>query len=274
LWQILALDLAAAMLFSVAPVATQLLARYSAAAGEHPGRYGVALGAATALAYVPLAAIFEPWDIGQIGPFAVFPSRLLYFAVYFFAGVGIGSTALDRGLLRPDGLLSCRWGLWSGLALATFGTWLLLAALTTEGAPAGIGPIPHLAMVANLVFAFSSAIGCLAFAAIFLRFGRKHRAIAENLSDNGYGIYLVHYVFVVWLQYMIFDLTLPAVAKAGIVVTGALLLSWGISYAAGRTAIGALLLGVGRRTVRATASEPIRHLGSALSAAERNGHAT
>lgn len=265
LWHILVFDIAAAALFSLSPRAGQWLARWSGAAADRPGRYCIALGTATALAYVPLAAIFRPWALGQIGPFVWFPSRFLYFAVYFFAGVGIGTHAIDRGLLRSDGLLPRRWAFWSALALATFGAWLLLAALTADSTPLGFGPIRHLDIVANLVFALASAVGCLAFAAIFLRFAKRPRALAQNVADNAYGIYLIHYVFVVWLQYLLFDLALFAVAKAAIVVAGAFLAGWGVSNASRRTAVGALVMGVGRRARPATARD---HSGSVPGSAD------
>ena len=57
---------------------------------------------------------------------------------------------------------------------------------------------------------------------------------------NAYGIYLVHYLFVVWLQYLLIGIVLFAVAKAVIVFTGALLLSWGVVTAFGRALSGAL----------------------------------
>src|SRR5207247_10998298 len=58
-----------------------------------------------------------------------------------------------------------------------------------------------------------------------------------------YGIYLVHYVFVIWLQYILLGVALFAAAKAAIVFTGALALSWATSAAVCRLPIGARLMG-------------------------------
>ena len=41
----------------------------------------------------------------------------------------------------------------------------------------------------------------------------------RSWSENAYGIYFVHYVFVLWLQYLLLDVALPAVVKAAIVFT-------------------------------------------------------
>jgi hypothetical protein len=55
-----------------------------------------------------------------------------------------------------------------------------------------------------------------------------------RLSDHAYGIYFFHYVFVLWLQYMLLDLLLIAPLKAAIVIAGALLLSWAASTMTGQ----------------------------------------
>jgi hypothetical protein len=47
-------------------------------------------------------------------------------------------------------------------------------------------------------------------------------------------IYFFHYVFVLWLQYMLLDLLLIAPLKAAIVIAGALLLSWAASTMTGQ----------------------------------------
>jgi surface polysaccharide O-acyltransferase-like enzyme len=53
--------------------------------------------------------------------------------------------------------------------------------------------------------------------------------VLESLSSNAYRIYLVHYVFVVWLQYALLAIAFNAVGKAAIVFAGALALSWMVS---------------------------------------------
>ncbi len=247
LWQILVLDLAAAALFALAPGAGAWLARWSSRAGDFPARYCAALTAICALGYLPLAAIFTPWDLGQIGPFAYFPSRLLYFAIYFFAGVGVGVNGIDSGLLRADGALPRRWAWWLALTLVATLVWMVLTALTIDSAPLGVGPIPYLDVVANLMFALASTAACLAFAAVFLRLAKERWRATESLSDNAYGIYLLHYPFVVWLQYLLLGGSLLAIAKGAIVSAGSLLASWLLAIGFARTSVGAFLIGAARR---------------------------
>jgi hypothetical protein len=52
--------------------------------------------------------------------------------------------------------------------------------------------------------------------------------LLDNLTQNAYGIYLVHYVFVTWLQLWLFGADLSAVVEATLVFAGMLLLSWSL----------------------------------------------
>ena len=55
-------------------------------AGVRSGRYFIVLVGISALAYMPLAAAFKPWEWSQFGPFAFQPGFTLEYVVYFFAG--------------------------------------------------------------------------------------------------------------------------------------------------------------------------------------------
>ena len=51
----------------------------------------------------------------------------------------------------------------------------------------------------------------------------------DNLAACAYGIYIVHYTFVTWLQYGLLRSDQSVVLKALLVFVGALLLSWGVT---------------------------------------------
>jgi hypothetical protein len=51
-------------------------------------------------------------------------------------------------------------------------------------------------------------------------------------------MYLVHYVFVVWLQYALLGSDIPAILKAAVVFTGTFVLSWGASVGLSRLLAG------------------------------------
>jgi hypothetical protein len=46
------------------------------------------------------------------------------------------------------------------------------------------------------------------------------------MRPQAYGIFLVHYIFIIYLQYAVYDLQLPAFVKFAIVFVGTLSLSW------------------------------------------------
>ena len=54
---------------------------------------------------------------GPIPDLSVQFCRPLLYAVYFFAGVGLGAAGIDRGLVAADGVLARRWNYGSASAL-------------------------------------------------------------------------------------------------------------------------------------------------------------
>ena len=79
--------------------------------------------------------------------------------------------------------------------------------------------------------------------AVQLRGGTtKENLVADSLSANAYGIYLIHYLFVIWLQYALLGISMPAFAKAATVFIAALVMSWMVSIALSHTSFGARLL--------------------------------
>jgi surface polysaccharide O-acyltransferase-like enzyme len=71
------------------------------------------------------------------------------------------------------------------------------------------------------------AAATIAWFAIVVRFVRRPTALGDSLAANTYGIYLLHYAAVIWLQYALLDLAGYAIVKATLVFVVALLLSWG-----------------------------------------------
>ena len=59
--------------------------------------------------------------------------------------------------------------------------------------------------------------------------GRNHLRLLDAMRPSAYGIFLVHYIFIIWLQYAVYDYSWPAVVKAAVVFAGTLALSWGLT---------------------------------------------
>ncbi len=244
LWQLLTLTVVAAGLHRYAPHLVKTIGWWSSSAGTHPGRYFIGLATASALAYVPLALAFTPWSWSSHGPFALQLSRPLHYAVYYFAGLGVGAYGLERGLLAPEGMLARRWAVWLASALAALFLWMGLTALAMRFATS----VPFgLQVAVGISFAVACASGCFFVLAGCLRFGTIRSRICDSLADNSLGMYLVHYVFVVWLQYALLGMAWFAIAKAMIVFGGTLLLAWTTTVSMRFVPFGWRLIGAERQ---------------------------
>jgi len=89
---------------------------------------------------------------------------------------------------------------------------------------------------AALGFVLACASGCFVLLALCLRFASERTRILDSLSVNAYSMYLLHYVSIVWLQYLLLPITLFAAGKAAIVFSGTLALSWVAAVAFGNVA--------------------------------------
>jgi glucans biosynthesis protein C len=238
LWQLLALTVLVTALRRFAPGWVERLGWLSSRAIDQPVWYFVGLATICALAYVPLALAFTPWQWSEYGPFSMQSSRPLLYAVYYFAGLGMGVCGLGRGPLATDGKFAGRWRLWLGIALTSFVAWMGLTALGMNDTAQFL---PQLG--SDISYALAGASGCFFMIAVFLRFGARRSRILGCLSHNAFGLYLFHYVFVVWLQYALLGLALIAVAKAAIVLAGTLALAWAATAALRFSRFGSRLIG-------------------------------
>jgi len=83
---------------------------------------------------------------------------------------------------------------------------------------------------AACVTVFSVAIMFLILA-YFLRFKQSGWSILDPMQPAAYGMFLVHYPIVLWLQYWMFDFDIPAIAKALIAFVLTVVLSWAATAA-------------------------------------------
>ena len=71
----------------------------------------------------------------------------------------------------------------------------------------------------------------------FRRFFISRQPVFDSLSASSYGMYLIHYPVVVWLQFVLLAVALGPIAKGAIVFFGAVVLSWGIVAALRRVPV-------------------------------------
>ena len=243
LWQLLALNTLAASFYAATPGYVARLHRLGAWSATRPEKFFGLLIAASAIGYVPLALIYSPWSWSAIGPFSLQLSRPLHYFVFFFAGFALGSYGLDRGLLARSGPLARNWLIWLGVNIAAFSLWAGLTSLTF---PAWNQASMSAQFLASLAFPAACASGGISMLAVCLRFGHWRSRILDSLSANAYSMYMLHYVFVVWLQYTLLSSGLIAAGKMVIVLAGSLIMSWASSLALNRLAGGSYLVAAKR----------------------------
>jgi surface polysaccharide O-acyltransferase-like enzyme len=78
-------------------------------------------------------------------------------------------------------------------------------------------------------FATFSAAMAFVVPAIFLRFAGSGWRLLDALQPSAYGVYLLHYIFIIWLQYAVYDYSLSAGVKFAIVFAGTLAMSWALT---------------------------------------------
>ena len=228
LWVLLAFSALAALAFRLAPRWGPALGQRLSPLGDRPGAFFALLVAASALVYLPMAHLFNPMIWFELGPFTAQTSRVLHYALYFVLGIGLGASGVERRLLSREGALARKWFLWPGVAVLAFVA-LLICAIAVFTQLAEGPPSLMLLTAANFGFSLSCAASSLMFLAVFARFGHWTGALWRSLDRNAYGMYLLHYVFVTWLQYAMLGVETSGLVKAAAAVAGTIVLSWGTS---------------------------------------------
>src|SRR5258705_7165872 len=228
LWVLLALGAIAALLWAVVPRMIEALGRLIYAGRDRPMTAFVAFLIFSIIVYLPMHLIFgdSSWLEPGHYPFPIQTSRILLYAGYFFTGVGVGAVSLRRGILAENGALAKRWTVWLAFALAFYGAILLLVYahhnwLADFNSPPLWWPTAY-----GLAFAMFSTAMTFTVPAVFLRLARSSLRLLDAMQPSAYGIYLLHFIFLIWLQYIVYDPPFPAFVKFAIVFTGTLSMSW------------------------------------------------
>ena len=227
IWLLLAFDLVAGGLFLLVPNFGKSLTRYVSQGREHPVRCFLLLAGASAVVYVPMVALYGPMYWTSIGPFQVQTARLFHYALYFAAGIAIGAYGIDRGLLASDGTLARHWVRWTVWMVVAFALGIVVFLVVISKDPTGSST--ELSAIGGIVYATICASISFCFMALFVRFATRRVWAFDSMSENEYGMYLIHYMFVSWLQLCLLSIALPALAKGTLVFGAALLLSWAAS---------------------------------------------
>jgi surface polysaccharide O-acyltransferase-like enzyme len=228
LWVLLAFNAIAAAVWATAPSAIEGLGRLISACRDRPMAAFVAFMIFSIIIYLPLRLIFgdAAWFEPEGFPLPIQTSRVLLYAGYFFAGVGVGATGLRGGFLAVDSAVVKRWATWLGLAAIFYGAILVLVYAHHNWIADFKSPPMWWEVAYSLAFALFGAAMTFAEPSIFLRFAKSSLRLLDAMRPSAYGIFLVHYIFIIWLQYNVYEPAWPAFVKFAIVFVGTLSLSW------------------------------------------------
>ena len=119
-----------------------------------------------------------------------------------------------------------RWPTWLAFAVLLFGAdpapGLCPSQLDREFGLAGVVVESRY----GIAFAIFSAAMAFTVPATSLRLSRASLWLLDAMQPSAYGIFLFHYMFIIWLQYFVYDPAWPAGVKAAIVFAGTLGGSW------------------------------------------------
>lgn len=244
LWVLLALDAAAAAVWAVAPRTIEALGRFLAGFRARPMQVLAAFLAFSVVVYLPLHLIFgdTAWFEPEGFPLPIQTSRVLLYAGYFFIGVGIGATNLRAGLLAEGGEIARRWGVWLGFAVVFYGAILFLVYAHHNWIADLNAPPLWWRAAYGLAFALFSAAMTLAVLATFVYASGLKLDLLDAIQPSAYGIFLLHYIFIIWLQYDVYAPLWSASLKFGIVFFGTLALSWATTSSLRRVPVFARLI--------------------------------
>jgi len=228
LWVLLVFDVIAAAIWMTAPKILGAFGRLIGALRSRPAIAFAAFVVVSVVSYLPLhlwfgdGAWFEPGHY----PFPIQTSRILLYPAYFFTGVGIGVIGLRVGILAEDGEVERRWATWLSLAVLFFGLILLLVFAHHNWIENFASPALWWRAAYGIVFAMFSAAMAFTVLATSLRLSRASLWLLDAMQPQAYGIFLFHYMFIIWMQYFVYDPAWPAGVKAAMVFAVTLGGSW------------------------------------------------
>ena len=199
---------------------------YLLSLNDKPFRFAILFFAIAWLLYVPASWIFGAYTWTGFGPFVFQKSRLLLYFGFFFMGTIMGTQEPENGLFSSGSGFIKKWPVW--LACCIFFYLLLIA--VEYFFPHGSG-VKGLGIWGDKIFygsvyTLSTCFSCIAFLTIFGKFATRPARLWNSLCENAYCIYLNHYIFVLWSQFELLHIDLPALVKFLITFIISLLLSW------------------------------------------------
>jgi hypothetical protein len=195
-----------------------------------PLTFFVILFSITWILYVPIAYKIGPAGWTGIGPFAFQKSRMLLYFGYFTLGILIGNTDFNNDLFSAKSKIVKKWWLWLSLSLTVYFVLTIIGEPLTQLVKDKRIEEFNAYMIYYAVYAASCTLSIMAFITVFRRFIHTVKPWWNSLSENAYLIYIVHFIFILWSQFLLMKFNIPAFIKFSLTFTISLSLSWVVSH--------------------------------------------
>jgi len=223
IWVLLMFDCIAALL-RAAGLQLKNLNSFHRLAEKRPLLTGLGVFGMCAALYLPVLAIFgDHWVALGSPPFYFELPRIGLYFTWFAFGIVIGTAGVKQGFLVAGGTLVRHWRWWIASSFIAFNVLVFTPRLL--GAANLLSEYQRGAIEA-ILWIVSCVASCLGFLALFRGAVHSRRAWMESLTRSAYIIYVVHFLFVLWLQRAFMTLHIHAGIKAIAVFFGSVLLSW------------------------------------------------
>jgi peptidoglycan/LPS O-acetylase OafA/YrhL len=221
-WLLLAFDLLAAAWYGLLRITGLRSTRSSNPIVDNSLVFAAVLIGLSFAAYLPMRIAFAPGQWAGPGPFRLEVVRAFLYLLYFGMGVAVGARGLERGAFRSDGPFAKYWWAWLLGGAGSYGilTWIYSSNPATPWA--------------KYIFLIEAALVVLGLTALFLRLFRKRSRVLGSFSANSYGVYLIHYVVIIWFQYAVLRTPWSLGAKFAFVFCGGVAACWAITAAVRR----------------------------------------
>ncbi len=193
---------------------------------KNPARFFIVIFIFVSLSFIPISIWVGQYKWTGLGPFDFQVNRLLLYFIFFIFGTCVGSGNWEIYFFTNNKFLNKSWQFWLILCLFFY----LLVELFTYNVwdivRAGRLGVNLAWVMFDLLFVASCIFSSFLFLSIFKQNIHKQYNLWTNLSANAFGIYLIHYIFITWLQFALLNVLLPVFIKFLIVFSVTLLVSW------------------------------------------------
>ncbi len=155
------------------------------------------------------------------GPFMAQVNRLPLYFLFFIIGVLLGKDAVLNGVFSKKSKLVRYWWV-NGIIGIVFWRNLYIPQLYNGNL--------FLYLILTASFVLASIFLSITLLGIFVSYFNNEVKILNSLKNNAYGIYIVHYSFVAFFQYLFLYTDLPGVIEGLSVFILSLLFSWYFTY--------------------------------------------